>query len=284
MGRIIDGRQIAKEIRIEVKEKIQDLGISPGLAVLSVGDNDASDVYIRMKSKAATKVGIQFTRLHYESSSTEALLEKIHALNNHPGTHGILVQLPLPGNIDKKRVMESIAPEKDVDGFHPVNYGKLLLGEGRLAPCTPKGIMRMLDHEGVNLRGKDAVIINRSNIVGKPLALMLINRHATVSVCNSLTRDLYQYTGTADILITGTGVPGFIKPDMVKEGVVVIDVSMNRVEGKLCGDVMFDQVKEKASLITPVPGGVGPMTVAMLMQNTLDAALMQNNNNKNNKE
>ncbi len=275
MGRIINGRQIAKEIRAEVKERIQDLGISPGLAVLSVGANDASDVYIRQKKKAAEKVGIQFTRLHYDSSSTELLLKKIQALNDHPGTHGILVQLPLPGNIDAKRVMEAITPQKDVDGFHPVNYGKLLLGEEGLAPCTPKGIMRILDHEGVNLRGKEAVIINRSNIVGKPLALMLINRHATVSVCNSLTKDLYQYTRTADILITGTGVPGFIKPDMVREGVVVIDVSMNRVDGKLCGDVLFDEVKEKASLITPVPGGVGPMTVAMLMENTLEAMLLQ---------
>lgn len=282
MGSIIDGRSIAKGIREDVRRRIQELGISPVLAVISVGRHDASEVYIRQKRKAAEQVGIPFQRLHYDSASTEALLEKISELNADSAIHGILVQLPLPDTIVEQRVMDAIDPDKDVDGFHPVNYGKLLIGEkgpeGQvrgLTPCTPKGIMRMLDHEGVEVRGKDVVIVNHSNIVGKPLALMFLNRDATVTVCHVFTKDLRSYARRADILVTAAGVPGLIGPDMVREGAVVIDVSMNRKDGKLCGDVLFPEVKDKASLITPVPGGVGPMTVAMLMENTLEAAELQ---------
>jgi len=275
MGRIIDGRRIAKEIRGQLKEKILKAGFTPTLAVVSVGNVDASEVYIRQKRKAAEKVGIRFLRFHYDSSTTEEILGKIVEMNNDPDIHGILVQIPLPEIIDERRVMECISPKKDVDGFHPMNYGELLIGAPGLAPCTPKGIITMLDFERVELRGKNVVVLNHSNVVGKPLALMLLNRDATVSVCHIYTKDLAEHTKKADILITAAGVPGLIRPDMVKEGVVVIDVSMNRVEGKLCGDVLFEEVKEKASLITPVPGGVGPMTVAMLMQNTYLAALDQ---------
>lgn len=275
MGRIIDGRLIAKGIRAEVKRRIEDLGILPVLAIFSVGTNDASEVYIRQKRKAAEKVGIRFEGIHFSSASTSTLVETIKDLNSNPDIHGILVQLPLPDTIDEKAVMEEISPDKDVDGFHPVNYGKLLLGEKGMAPCTPHGIMKMLDHEKIELEGKDVVIVNHSNIVGKPLALMMLNGNATVSVCHVYTKDLKRFTREADILVTAAGVPGLIGPDAVKEGAVVIDVSMNRVNGKLCGDVEFDAVLEKASLVTPVPGGVGPMTVALLMENTLEAALSQ---------
>ncbi|MCK4614536.1 MAG: bifunctional 5,10-methylenetetrahydrofolate dehydrogenase/5,10-methenyltetrahydrofolate cyclohydrolase [Thermoplasmata archaeon] len=275
MGQIIDGKTIAREIRKEIRQRIQELGLTPTLAVVSVGRNDASEVYIRQKKKAADKVGILLKRYPYDSATTGKIIKKLTDLNNNPEVDGILVQLPLPRTIDSRIIMESISPEKDVDGFHPMNYGKLLIGEKGLAPCTPLGIMHMLEHEGIELQGKEVVVVNHSNVVGKPLTLMLLNRNATVSVCHVYTRDFRDHTTRADILITAAGVPGLIGPEMVKEGVVVVDVSMNRVEGRLCGDVKFDEVKEKASLITPVPGGVGPMTVAMLMENTLRAALMQ---------
>ena len=276
---MIDGRKIAKKIKHELKTVIEQEHLSPGLVVISVGHNDASEVYIRQKGKAARAIGIDFRRLQFEHIGTDELLNHIDKLNNDPLVHGILVQLPLPDGIDEERIMMSIAPEKDVDGFHPINYGRLLIGEGGeggrvsgLAPCTPKGIMTMLDHEGVEMQGKEVVIVNHSNIVGKPLALMFLNRNATVTVCHVFTKDLGAHTRKADILVTGAGVPNLITSDMVKEGVVIVDVSMNRVDGSLCGDVAFDEVKEKSALITPVPGGVGPMTVAILMKNTVDAA------------
>jgi methylenetetrahydrofolate dehydrogenase (NADP+) / methenyltetrahydrofolate cyclohydrolase len=275
MGRIIDGRAIAKGIRADVKRRIRELGISPVLAIISVGENDASEVYIRQKRKAAEKVGIRFEGMHLKTTTTGDLMEMITDLNSNAHIHGILVQLPLPDTIDVRRVMEAIAPDKDVDGFHPRNYGNLLLGKQGLFPCTPAGIMRMLDHEQVDIQGMEVVIVNHSNIVGKPLALMMINRNATVSVCHVFTIDLANHTRNADILVTAAGVPGLIGIDMVKEGAVVIDVSMNRVKGHLCGDVVFDEVLGKASLVTPVPGGVGPMTVAMLMENTLEACRIQ---------
>jgi len=275
MGEIIDGRRIASEVKAELTKRIKVLGIEPGLAVISVGENDASEVYIRQKEKTAKKVGIRTNRYHFNTATTEQLIEKISRLNTDSEVNGILVQLPLHEGIEVQTVMEAIRPKKDVDGFHPVNFGRLLVGKEGLAPCTPLGIMRMLDYHNIELEGAEAVIVNHSNIVGKPLALMLLNRNATVSVCHVFTRNLKVHTEKADILITAAGVAGLIKPEMVKEGAVVIDVSMNRVEGRLCGDVEFETVREKASLITPVPGGVGPMTVAMLMFNTLKAAEMQ---------
>lgn len=282
MGSIIDGRSIAQSIRENVRRRILELGVAPVLSVISVGENDASEVYLRQKRKAAEHVGIRFERSHYETATTVALLKKISELNSDPDVSGILVQLPLPDTIAEQMVMDAIDPDKDVDGFHSVNYGRLLLGgkgpdgQGRgLGPCTPKGIMRMLDHEGVEVVGKDVVIVNHSNVVGKPLALMFLTRDATVTVCHVFTKDLRSHTRRAEILVTAAGVPGLIGPDMVREGAVVIDVSMNRMDGKLCGDVLFDEVKDKVSLITPVPGGVGPMTVAMLMENTVQAAELQ---------
>ena len=275
MGEIIDGRRIASEVKAEVAKRIKELGIEPGLAVISVGENDASEVYIRQKEKAAKRVGIRTNRYHFDTATTEQLIGKISELNADPGVNGILVQLPLLDEIEVQTVMEAIRPEKDVDGFHPVNFGRLLMGKEGLVPCTPLGIMRMLDHHNIKLEGAEAVIVNHSNIVGKPLALMLLNRNATVSVCHVFTRNLKMHTEKANILITAAGVAGLIKPEMVREGAVVIDVSMNRVGGRLCGDVEFEAVREKASLITPVPGGVGPMTVAMLMFNTLKAVEMQ---------
>lgn len=275
MGQIIDGRKIAREIRTGIKQQISDLGTTPSLAIISVGYNDASEVYLKQKKKVADEIGIRFQRYHYESATTQEIINRIQILNVDPGFHGIIVQLPLPENIMVHEVLSTVLPQKDVDGFHPVNMGKILFGQEGLAPCTPKGIIRMLDHEGIELQGKEVVVINHSNVVGKPLALMLLNRNATVSVCHIFSRDLHKHTREADILITAAGVPNLIREDMVKKGVVIIDVSMNRVEGRLCGDVAFDEMLEKASYITPVPGGVGPMTVAMLMENTLMAAKNQ---------
>ena len=276
-AKIIDGNELSRLIRADFKTEVDLLkarGIMPGLAVVIVGDDAASHVYVRNKVKACANVGMH-SELHAMPSDTtqSELLAKIHALNNDPAVHGILVQLPVPMQIDNKAIIEAIAVEKDVDGFHHANLGALVVGEPTFQPCTPYGVMKMLDHHNIPIEGQHAVVVGRSNIAGKPMALMLINRSATVTVCTSKTRDLGAITRQADILIVATGKANMVTADMVKNGAVVIDIGINRLpDGKLAGDVHFDTVKDKASYITPVPGGVGPMTITMLLSNTLTAA------------
>jgi|TARA_Y100000310_G_scaffold308996_1_gene352655 methylenetetrahydrofolate dehydrogenase (NADP+)/methenyltetrahydrofolate cyclohydrolase len=271
MATIIDGKKIAEEVLLELKDKIDKLDKKPGLAVIIVGDNKASKIYVRKKEEACTKIGI-YSEKHEleESTSEEKLIELIDELNNKDDIHGILVQLPLPGHINEDKVINAILPSKDVDGFHPVSIGKLFIGENRLVPCTPKGIMKLIESTGEEIEGKNAVVIGRSNIVGKPVALLLLQKNATVTVCHSKTENINEITKNADILVAAVGKPKLVTEDMVKEGAIVIDVGMNRTEEGLCGDVDFENVKEKCSFITPVPGGVGPMTVAMLMENCLE--------------
>ena len=274
---IIDGNELSRIIRKEFKTAVAALtsqGITPGLAVVIVGDDPASHVYVRYKVKACANVGMH-SELHAMPTETSQaqLLAKIHALNGNPAVHGILVQLPVPRHIDNKAIIEAIAVDKDVDGFHHSNLGALVVGEPTFQPCTPYGVMKMLDHYHIPIEGQHAVVVGRSNIAGKPMALMLINRSATVTVCTSKTRDLGAFTRQADILIVATGKANMVTADMVKDGAVVIDIGINRLpDGKLAGDVHFETVKEKASYITPVPGGVGPMTITMLLSNTLAAA------------
>ncbi len=276
-AKIIDGNELSRLIRADFKTEVDALkarGVVPGLAVVIVGDDPASHVYVRNKVKACANVGMH-SELHAMPADTtqSALLAKIHVLNNDPAIHGILVQLPVPKHIDNKAIIEAIAVEKDVDGFHHANLGALVVGEPTFQPCTPYGVMKMLDHHNIPIEGQHAVVIGRSNIAGKPMALMLINRSATVTVCTSKTRDLGAITRQADILVVATGKANMVTADMVKDGAVVIDIGINRLpDGKLAGDVHFDTVKEKASYITPVPGGVGPMTITMLLSNTLTAA------------
>ncbi len=279
MANIIDGNKIAQDIRNEVRQRALELKeqqeIIPGLAVVLVGEDPASQVYVGRKAKACAEVG--FISREYKlpaATDEEKLLKIIHKLNKDKSIHGILVQLPLPKHISTENVIAAIDPNKDVDGFHPYNVGGLVTGTPQFVPCTPRGIMEMLARTGIELAGKEAVVVGRSNIVGKPIALLLLAQNATVTMCHSKTKDLPTVTGRADVLIAAIGKPHMIKANMVKEGAVVIDVGVNRLEnGKLAGDVAFDEVAAKASYITPVPGGVGPMTIAMLMQNTLDAAL-----------
>ncbi len=274
----IDGKAIALEIRREVAEGVAALekerGIVPGLAVVLVGEDPASKVYVKNKGKACKKAGIaSFQHDLPETTSEAELLDLVEKLNSDPRVHGILVQLPLPGGINEKKVTEAILPEKDADGFHPLNFGRLLAGAPCVKPCTPAGIMELLDRKGVEFKGKRAVVVGRSNIVGKPVAVLLLERHATVTLCHSRTRDLAGEVGRADVLVAAVGRAAIIKGEWIKEGAVVIDVGMNRPEdGKLCGDVETEAAAERASLITPVPGGVGPMTIAMLLKNTLEAA------------
>lgn len=272
---IIDGKAAAAELNAAAREKAEALrsrGIDPHLAVILVGENAASQTYVRSKERACQNAGIRSTVLRLpETCTAEELEERIQALNADPGVHGILVQLPLPGHLDSDRILEKIAPEKDVDGFHRVNMGSLVLNRHGFVPCTPLGIMHLLERSGINPCGKHAVVVGRSHIVGRPMALLLLSADATVTVCHSRTGDLASYTRQADILIAAAGKPGIIKPDMVKPGAVVIDVGINRVDGKLTGDV-DEGVRDVAGYLTPVPGGVGPMTVAMLLQNTLQAA------------
>lgn len=272
---IIDGKAAAAELNAAAREKAEALrsrGIDPHLAVILVGENAASQTYVRSKERACQNAGIRSTVLRLpETCTAEELEERIQALNADPGVHGILVQLPLPGHLDSDRILEKIAPEKDVDGFHRVNMGSLVLNRPGFVPCTPLGIMHLLERSGINPCGKHAVVVGRSHIVGRPMALLLLSADATVTVCHSRTGDLASYTRQADILIAAAGKPGIIKPDMVKPGAVVIDVGINRVDGKLTGDV-DEGVRDVAGYLTPVPGGVGPMTVAMLLQNTLQAA------------
>ena len=278
MARFIDGKGIAQKIRGEVAQSVEQLknqrGIIPGLAVLWVGDNPASHVYVRTKKKACEEVGIYSEEHRLPSNATEqSLLQLIDDLNNNPKIHGILVQLPLPSSLSEKTVLEKVDPLKDIDGFHPFNLGKLLAGEPIFEPCTPLGIIRLLEHEKIPIPGKEAVVVGRSAIVGKPVAMMLLQRNATVTICHSKTRDLASVTQRADILVVAIGKASLIRGDWIKQGATVIDVGMNRLEDKsLVGDVEFDSAKERAGAITPVPGGVGPMTVAMLLHNTLKAA------------
>ena len=280
-AQIIDGNAVSKQLRLDVVQRTSALrarGITPGLAVVLVGDNPASQVYVRHKVKACEDSGL-FSLLdkHPATLSEADLLARIHALNNDPAIHGILVQLPLPAHIDAQKVIEAIAPAKDVDGFHVASAGALMVGQPGFWPCTPYGCMKMLeslnDGKGYDLRGKHAVVIGRSNIVGKPMALMLLQKNATVTVCHSATTDLKAMTLQADVIVAAVGKRNVLTADMVKPGAVVIDVGMNRNDqGKLCGDFDFDGVSHVAGYITPVPGGVGPMTITMLLVNTLEAA------------
>jgi methylenetetrahydrofolate dehydrogenase (NADP+)/methenyltetrahydrofolate cyclohydrolase len=276
-AQLIDGNALARSIRDDVARRVARLaahGIVPGLAVVLVGENPASAVYVRNKVKDCGEVGIASTLDRLPADTSEAtLLARIEALNADPSVHGILVQLPLPAHIDEHRVIEAISPAKDADGFHVSNVGLLLTGKPLFRPCTPYGVMKLLEHAGARLDGAEAVVIGRSNIVGKPQALMLLAAGATVTVCHSRTRDLAAHTRRADVLVAAVGRPGLVTADMVKPGAIVIDVGMNRgPDGKLCGDVDFEAVREVAGAITPVPGGVGPMTRAMLLVNTIEAA------------
>ena len=274
---LINGKQIAADTQAQIKTRVTALaarGINPGLAVILVGDNPASHVYVTNKVKSCGAVGMHSVLEQYSADLTQdKLLERILALNHDPDIHGILVQLPLPKHIDEHAVLEAISPLKDVDGFHLINAGALMTGQPRLRACTPYGVMKMLEHSNIPLRGAHAVIIGASNIVGKPMAMMLLQAGATITLCNSKTRDLAHHTRQADIIVSAVGRPRMLTGDMVKTGATVIDVGINRdAAGKLCGDVDFDSVAKVAGAISPVPGGVGPMTITMLLMNTLEAA------------
>lgn len=274
---IIDGNALSAQLRADVMRRADALkarGITPGLAVLLVGENQASQVYVRNKVKACADAGLHSVLERYDADMTEAaLLARINALNQDPSIHGILVQLPVPKHIDANKVIEAIAPEKDVDGFHIASAGALMVGQPGFLPCTPYGCMKMLESIGYDLRGKHAVVIGRSNIVGKPMAMLLLQKNATVTICHSGTADLKAMTLQADVIVAAVGKVNVLTADMVKPGAVVIDVGMNRnAEGKLCGDVDYAGVREVAGHITPVPGGVGPMTITMLLVNTLESA------------
>jgi methylenetetrahydrofolate dehydrogenase (NADP+)/methenyltetrahydrofolate cyclohydrolase len=278
MALIIDGKAVAKEVQKQIKEDVEGLerrwGIAPGLAVVLVGDDPGSHIYVKNKEKACKEVGIKsYEHLLPATISEKELLGLIHNLNKDKNVNGILVQLPLPAHVRPERILEAISPHKDVDGFHPVNQGMLLLGGDGFKPCTPMGIMKLLESAGCDAKGKNAVVVGRSNIVGKPVALMLLEKHATVTICHSRTASLRDEIGRGDILVVAIGKAGLVRGDWIKLGAVVIDVGVNRLpSGKLCGDVEFDSAKERASAITPVPGGVGPMTICMLLYNTLKAA------------
>ena len=273
---ILDGKILSAEIRAEVSRRVASLkerGVTPGLAVILVGDDPASEIYVRNKGKGCEETGMLSRTIRMDAeTSQEALEAEIEQLNRDPAIHGILVQLPLPRHLDEQAALARILPEKDVDGFHLINAGHLLTGTEGVLPCTPKGAMYMIKSTGLDLTGKEAVVIGRSNIVGKPMAMMLLQENCTVTLCHSRTKDLAEHTRRADILVAAVGKAGFVTADMVKAGAVVIDVGINRVDGKVCGDVDFEHVKEKAGWITPVPGGVGKMTIAMLLANTADAA------------
>jgi methylenetetrahydrofolate dehydrogenase (NADP+)/methenyltetrahydrofolate cyclohydrolase len=298
-ARIIDGKAVARQIEVEVAAEISRLGFRPGLVAVRVGNDPASEVYVRSKARKAEELGLRGEqRIFPESMSERDLLAEVHALNADPEVDGILVQLPLPKQIDARKVIDAIDPAKDVDGFHPVNVGSLHLGRAALVPCTPAGVMRLIESTGVKIEGKHAVVIGRSDIVGKPTAALLLQRNATVTICHSRTPDLGAITRQADILVAAVGKPLMVSGEMVKKDAVVIDVGMNRVDASfaarlahdpeksrllasngsvLVGDVDFEQVRHVASWITPVPGGVGPMTIAMLMRNTVTAAKRRRN-------
>ncbi|MBT6663637.1 MAG: bifunctional methylenetetrahydrofolate dehydrogenase/methenyltetrahydrofolate cyclohydrolase FolD [Nitrospina sp.] len=276
MMSIIDGKKVSSHIKDNIAAEVKILknktGKTPGLAVVLVGDDPASAVYVKNKNKTCKNIGFQsFEHILPENTSEDKLLNLINELNNDDQVNGILVQLPLPSHISSKTILVSINPQKDVDGFHLENVGRLVTGNALFKPCTPAGIIKLLDEYKIEIEGKNAVIIGRSNIVGKPVSFLLLERNATVTICHSRTKDLPSITRSADILIAAIGKPNFVSLDMVKNNAVVIDVGINRLDGKLVGDVDFTSVSKQASLITPVPGGVGPMTIAMLMENTLQA-------------
>lgn len=275
-AQVLDGKILAGEVLNRVRERVAALkakGVTPGLAVILVGNDPASEIYVRNKGRACEEIGIRGETIRMPESTTQQELEdEIERLNRDRGIHGILVQLPLPAGLDEAAALARILPEKDVDGFHRMNAGALMTGTPGVIPCTPKGALYMIRSTGMDLNGKNAVVIGRSNIVGKPMAMLLLRENCTVTVCHSRTRDLAEYTRRADILIAAVGRAGLITADMVQPGAVVIDVGINRVDGKVRGDVDFDGVSEVAGWITPVPGGVGRMTIAMLLQNTLEAA------------
>ena len=281
MGEMMNGKKIAKETREKLKIKCDELkakGINPKFAAIMVGNDNASQIYIRNKSKACEEIGIEFEEyLLSEKIEQKELIEKIKELNNRKDIHGILLQSPIPANLDINEAFRTIAPEKDVDGFNPLNIGKLCLNQDTFVSCTPYGIMKLFEAYGIELEGKDVTIVGRSNIVGKPLIQCCLRKNATVTVCHSKTKDLKKHTKDADVVIMAIGKSKFLKADMIKEGAVVIDVGINRdSEGKIAGDADFDNILSKASFITPVPGGVGPMTIAMLMNNIVKAAKLQN--------
>ena len=277
MAVIIDGKAVSASLRGKLKAEVEALkagGITPGLAVVIVGNDDASHKYVRSKKRGCEELGI-YSEVHElpEETSQQELIGLVRKLNVDPKIDGILVQLPLPKTIDEKAVIENINPDKDVDAFHETNVGKIMIGNYRFLPCTPAGIMELIASQGIDLRGKECVVIGRSNIVGKPMAMLLLHAHGTVTICHSRTRDLAEVARRADVLVVAIGKAKFVTADMVKPGAVVIDVGMDRDEnGKLCGDVDFEAVREVAGYITPVPGGVGPMTITMLLKNTITAA------------
>jgi methylenetetrahydrofolate dehydrogenase (NADP+)/methenyltetrahydrofolate cyclohydrolase len=274
---LLDGKKLSSKIKENLKKEtaqfIEKKGVTPGLAVILVGDDPASHAYVSMKAKTCKEVGIYSVTHEMPSTVTEAdILSTIQMINENPKIHGLLVQLPLPSHVDSTKILEAIAPAKDVDGFHPFNLGRLVAGLDGFVPCTPLGVMELLAEHNVDVKGKDCVVVGASNIVGKPMASLLLNAGATVDICHILTKDLKEHTKRADMIFVGVGKPNLITADMVKDGAVVVDIGINRVGDKLVGDVDFDEVSKKCSYITPVPGGVGPMTIAMLLSNTLKAA------------
>ena len=281
MATIIDGKLVSAAVKKSVADEVNVLkekGITPGLAVIIVGDDPASRVYVNNKKKACAEVGFYSEEYALPADTTmQELLEVIDVLNKRVDINGILCQLPLPKHLDEKAVIDYIDSKKDVDAFSPVNVGKIMIGDYDFLPCTPAGVMELLSYYNIEVEGKECVVIGRSNIVGKPMSMLLLHKNGTVTVCHSRTKNLKEVTLRADILVAAVGKAEFVTADMVKQGAVVIDVGMNRKDGKLCGDVKFDEVSEKASFITPVPGGVGPMTIGMLMKNTLKAAKLHNN-------
>ena len=272
----MDGKMVSAKVRgsiLEEVNKLKEQGVRPGLAVIIVGEDPASQVYVRNKERACEECGFYSEKYALpEETTQEQLLELIEELNQNPRIDGILCQLPVPKHIDDQAIIDAISPEKDVDAFHPVNVGKIMVGNFDFLPCTPAGVMQLLEEYGIDPQGKNCVVIGRSNIVGKPMSMLLLHKHGTVTICHSRTKNLKEVCAQADILVAAVGKADFVTADMVKEGATVIDVGMNRKDGKLCGDVCFDEVNEKAAYLTPVPGGVGPMTITMLMKNTLKAA------------
>ncbi len=282
MAKILNGKEVSQRIKEEMKKEVEVLkekGINPGLAVIIVGADPASRVYVNNKKRACEELGIYSEEYALpEETTKEELLALIESLNNNEKINGILVQLPVPKHIDEKTIINAIKPQKDVDAFHPVNVGKIMVGDFDFVPCTPAGVMELIKESGIDVCGKECVVVGRSNIVGKPQAMLLLHENGTVTICHSRTKDLKEKTRNADILVAAVGIPNFITGDMVKEGAVVIDVGINRTEDKkIVGDVDFESVERVAGAITPVPGGVGPMTIAMLMKNTIKAAVIQSN-------
>ncbi|ATO50957.1 bifunctional methylenetetrahydrofolate dehydrogenase/methenyltetrahydrofolate cyclohydrolase FolD [Brevibacillus laterosporus] len=275
-AQVINGKEFAKSYRARIKQEVAELvdkGIQPGLAVVLVGDDPASQTYVNGKIKACEETGITSKSFRLESTVTQQeVVDLVEELNQDPNIHGILVQLPLPKHMNEEAIIDTISPEKDVDGFHPISVGNLCIGKDTFLPCTPHGVIELIKSTGISMEGKHAVVVGRSNIVGKPVSLLLLHENATVTMCHSRTKNLEEQTRQADILVVAVGIAHLIKKEHVKEGAIVIDVGMNRLDGKLTGDVLFDEVKEVASHITPVPGGVGPMTITMLMQNTVISA------------